>query len=115
MVGLQLGDPEHYAGVRPLLAATVRYFPALGMLTAAALVPYLVHPFHTRQSFTRELPADIRRAVAVLTWSAVLPLGGLLVPLGIYYRHRRWEEYERRWLDLSREKGALLPAHHPSG
>lgn len=110
IVGLQFADPERYEEVRRLLGATVRYFPALGMLTAAALVPYLVQPFHTRQAFTRELPGDIRRAVAVLTGSAVLPLGGLLVPLWIHYRHRRWAEYERRWLEMSQDS-----ERHPSG
>lgn len=55
---------------------------------------WLLHPFSFRHAFNRKFPPRLRGAIAFVSLTAALPLGGLAAPFWIYARHRIWPRYE---------------------
>lgn len=69
--------------------------PLRALWMARTLLPWLLRPFEIRDLFARRgLPPHLRLGLGVLATSALLPLGGWLVPLCIGVRHRLWAEAE---------------------
>ncbi len=82
--GLSLFTPL----LNPFLLAWAVAAPLTGWAFARWSLPALLRPFHTCHLWDAALPAGLRRRLAVLTLAAVLPLGGLLLPLAIALRAR---------------------------
>jgi hypothetical protein len=62
--------------------------PALGALLGAGLLEWLIHPFSPRQILSET--GTRRRQLLFMALTAILPLGGLAIPVWIWLRHRRW-------------------------
>jgi len=62
--------------------------PGLALVGAAARLNWFVRPAHPRQIFFSRTPVHLRRRLAFLVGTALLPGGGLLIPLWIWLRPR---------------------------
>jgi hypothetical protein len=82
-------------GWRPWLTALVILSDlSLGIF----LGPWLLRPFAWRHVLDPALPLRVRLALAFLAGTALLPLGGLVIPVWIFLRHRCWPKWEPfRW------------------
>jgi hypothetical protein len=69
--------------------------PLLGLLAGLVAIPSHLHPFTWRSLFRRDLPVRLRAVLAVLTLTALLPLGGFAAPFWIWVRQRLWPRYEQ--------------------
>lgn len=83
--------------VDPALAARsvllLRALPVLGLVAGLALMPALLRPYTWRHLFDRRLPCSFRAVLAILSLTAILPLGGLAVPFWIWARQKLWPRY----------------------
>ncbi len=61
------------------------------------MVPWLLRPYRWRDLFDPRFPSQLRALLASL---AVMPLGGLAVPLWIFLRHRWWPRAEVAWREI---------------
>ncbi len=86
-VGL-MGEPERLKAWMALLGAIAPFYTLMGAGFGVAFADWLLRPFTARQMFDRGLSRRRRVLIAVLALTAVLPLGGLFVPLWIYARYR---------------------------
>jgi hypothetical protein len=84
-------------GLLEILALWLLSWP-LRLLCGHWYLPWLLKPYSWRDALDPAFPRHLRRSLAVLTLSAVFPLGGLAVPACIYIRDRRWPEAEALWL-----------------
>jgi hypothetical protein len=66
--------------------------PVRAWLLGRTLLPWLLRPFAWRDLSARDLPAALRWRLRALAAAALLPGGGLAIPLCIWIRHRRWPE-----------------------
>ncbi len=71
-----------------LLRATAPLYVLASVLHGASLVRWLLKPYESRHISDRKISRRRRLLLAVLTLTAVLPLGGLFVPLWIYARYQ---------------------------
>ena len=60
-----------------------------------ALGAWLLRPFSWRHILERRLPLRLRAALAFVTLTGVIPLGGIAIPFWIYAQHRLWPRYEK--------------------
>lgn len=88
-------DPSYAQGVMTFLMALTWSSPLWGLVLYRRLLPWLLRPFRPEQGLSRELPVRRRWAVLLLTFSVALPLGGVMIPLWIYVRHRRLPRWAR--------------------
>lgn len=61
------------------------------------LLPALLRPFRSSDTLRQELPRPLRGTISFLRLTAILPLGGLAVPVWIYLRHHCRPRWTRRW------------------
>lgn len=81
----------------PTLAVWAVLYPVRAFLLGRILVPWLLRPFTWKDLFASRVPIRLRALLAGLAVPAVLPLGGLAVPLQIFVRHRLWPRAEAFW------------------
>ncbi len=72
--------------------------PLFGTIIGAGSLEWLLHPFRPKLAFSRQTPPRLRRPLAAIAWPAILPLGGLAIPIWIYLREQLWRELEEGWL-----------------
>ena len=82
----------------PLFGTLLWIGPLFGAMIGAGLLEWLLHPFAPRLAFAGSTPAWLRRPLGFVAWTAILPFGGLAVPIWAYLHHQRWPEYQARWL-----------------
>jgi hypothetical protein len=73
-----------------VLRALVEVAPLLGVFPGIAHLDWLLRPYAAKRMFARELPLRLRAALAFLTFTGLLPLGGLAVPAWIAIHRRGW-------------------------
>ncbi len=73
-----------------VLKALVEVAPLLGVFPGIAHLDWLLRPYAAKRMFSRELPPRVRATLAFLTFTGLLPLGGLAVPAWIAIRRRGW-------------------------
>lgn len=73
-----------------VLQALVEVAPLLGIFPGIAHLDWLLRPYAAKRMFSRELPPRVRATLAFLTFTGLLPLGGLAVPAWIAIRRRGW-------------------------
>lgn len=83
---------ERWTGV---LAGLTCSSPLWGLVFYRSFLPWLLQPFTPEQAPPDELPARLRWTLLFLTLSVSLPLGGVMIPLWIYLRHRRLSDRGR--------------------
>jgi hypothetical protein len=74
-----------------VLGAWTALAPLRTWFLQRTFLPWLLRPFAWRDVTSPDLPAGMRLRLLALA-TAVLPFGGLAVPLAIWLRHRRWPE-----------------------
>jgi hypothetical protein len=73
-----------------MIAQLVKLLPILSVLVSLPSLGWLLRPFRLEQVFSKHLPRRVRFAIAFLAVTAVLPHGGLAIPIWIYVRHQLW-------------------------
>jgi hypothetical protein len=73
-----------------VLRALVEVAPLLGVFPGIAHLDWLLRPYTAKRMFSRELPLRLRATLAFLTFTGLLPLGGLAVPAWIASHRRGW-------------------------
>ncbi len=71
--------------------------PLAGIVLGVGGLSWLLHPFPPGLAFCRRTDRGLRRPLAFVAWTAILPLGGLAIPIWIYLRERYWPRLEREW------------------
>jgi hypothetical protein len=82
-------------GLLTFLKAGAFAAPLAGLLIGWWALPALLHPFTFCDSKAPDLPGLVRLRLAFLAGTALLPLGGIAVPLWITLRRRLPELYEK--------------------
>jgi hypothetical protein len=78
-----------------LFAVWMAFVPVRAWLLGRALLPWLLRPFAPRDLVARDLPVSVRWQIGILSACALLPFGGLAIPLCIWVEHRKWQETAR--------------------
>lgn len=73
-----------------VLKALVEVAPLLGVFPGITHLDWLLRPYAANRMFSRELPLRLRATLAFLTFTGLLPLGGLAAPVWIASRRRGW-------------------------
>jgi len=73
-----------------LFVAWVAITPLRALALGQTLLPWLLRPFSVRDAFAADLSTRLRILIGFLAAVALLPFGGLGIPLCIWIRHRRW-------------------------
>jgi hypothetical protein len=81
----------------------------VGLLFGWLSLPALLHPFTVHDLLASDLPARVRARLAFLSTTAVLPLGGIAVPLWMILRRPLPEFYERYRLKARRSWSRAEP------
>ncbi len=96
-LGLQQGEPVSQAN-QTLFKTLVAVSPLTSVLLGMVSLRWLIRPFRFRRVFSRQAEPQQRWFLAFVTVTAVLPLGGLFIPIWICFRHRRCPTDTREWL-----------------
>lgn len=92
-VAIFMSSVQDHDSCRPWILAFVI---AVEITLGLGLGGWLLRPFRWRQILEPALPLRVRLTLLLIATSAVLPAGGMAIPLWILARQRWW----RRWEDL---------------
>ena len=90
----------------PTLGIWVLLYPVRALLLGRYLVPWLLRPFEWKDVFASDLSGRLRALLAILAVPAVVPCGGLALPVWIFVRHRWWPWADGLWRE--RKRNALV-------
>ncbi len=90
-------EQRDFSQERILIGRDLCLFIFLGSpLAGLAFGPWLLRSFSVCHLFDHHVPGRVRAALASFAIPAVLPLGGLVIPVWIFLRHRLGSELDRQ-------------------
>jgi uncharacterized membrane protein YhdT len=92
--GVAIEGEDCRSGLLLFLKVSAALTPLVSLGLFLFLGGWLLRPFSWRHVLDPRLPRQFRAVLALVSLTAVLPLGGLAIPFWIYARHRFWPRYE---------------------
>jgi hypothetical protein len=102
--GVMAKFPESAWPLLKLFKAALALTPAWSLALFVGFGRTLWHPLRLQHLLDHRLPGQVRAALAAVSLTAALPLGGIAIPFWIYSHRRLWPRFQRELWNLERSR-----------